>query len=180
MENIHLPNEDHHAGGADPAGAGMNPSKPQLFTDSFQLPPRKGRGHKLQNAKKPKFRKPKARRAKVSKPIKKTTRTKRPKTRVEPTPEQLEERRQKRLAYDLKRSQTPERKERRRRNAQARRDEAKHLGLCVDCGAPPVPEQTRCETCAANHRVSRRQYQKRAKNQAVQEKIEASGQTRFF
>ena len=158
----------------------MNPSKTQhliTIVDRFELPTPQGRGHKLQKSKNPPVRKPKAKKAKVSKPPTKTTRTKRPKTRVEPTPEQLEETRQKRLAYDLKRSQTPERKERRHRNAQARRDEAKHLGLCVDCGAPPVPEQTRCQTCAA---VSRRQYQKRAKNQAVQEQIQASGQTSFF
>ena len=161
----------------------MGPPKGQhliTIVDRFELPTPQGRGHKLQKSKNPPVRKPRARRAKVSKPPKKTTRTKRPKTRVEPTPEQLEERQQKRLAYDLKRSQTPERKERRRRNAQARRDEAKRLGLCVDCGAAPISGETRCPTCADTHRVSRRQYQKHAKNQAVQEQIQASGQTSFF
>ena len=32
------------ADSSGPGPSGVNPSKPQLFTDSFQLPPRKGRG----------------------------------------------------------------------------------------------------------------------------------------
>ena len=40
---------------------------------------------------------------------------------------------------DQKRAQTPERKELQPRAAQARRDEAKSLGLCKDCPNPAVP-----------------------------------------
>ena len=82
---------------------------------------------------------------------KKTTPTKRP----EPTPEQVEARQEKRREYERKRNQTPERKERQRRVAQAWRDEAKKLGICKDCPNSTVPDQTRCETYAAKHQAYR-------------------------
>ena len=75
---------------------------------------------------------------------------------MEPTPAEVEAREQNRHEYELKRAQRPERKEQKRRHAQAKRQEAKSLGLCVACGAPPIPDQTRCPTCAEKHRVSRR------------------------
>ena len=89
-----------------------------------------------------------------------------------------EERLQHRRAYDQKRSQTPERKELNRRTVLAKRQEAKRLGLCVACGAPPIPDQTRCETCAEQHRVGRQRWyaERKAKERASQQREQASGQ----
>ena len=58
---------------------------------------------------------------------------KKPKPRVEPTPAEVEAREQNRREYE----QRPERKEQKRRYTAARRQAAKSLGLCVDCGTPP-------------------------------------------
>ena len=77
---------------------------------------------------------------------------KKPKPRVEPTPTEVEAKEQNQREYELR----PERKELKRRSTQDRRDKAKSLGLCVECGAPPIPGQTRCFSCAEQHRQSRR------------------------
>ena len=50
------------------------------------------------------------------------------------------------------------------------------LGICVECGAPPILDETRCQTCAKRHR----EYQRQAKEGAPQQKEQASGQTRIF
>ena len=71
---------------------------------------------------------------------------------MEPTPTEVEAKEQNQREYELR----PERKELKRRSTQDRRDKAKSLGLCVECGAPPIPDQTRCPTCAEKHRASRR------------------------
>ena len=71
---------------------------------------------------------------------------------MEPTPAEVEAREQNRHEYE----QRPERKENKLRHAQAKRQEAKSLGLCVACGAPPIPGQTRCFSCGEPHRQSRR------------------------
>ena len=76
---------------------------------------------------------------------------------------------------DQKRAQTPERKELQPRAAQARRDEAKSLGLCKDCPNPAVPDRTRCETCAAKHQASR--ARRTAKENAA---VRHSGQSTMF
>ena len=91
---------------------------------------------------------------------------------MEPTPAEVEAREQNRHEYE----QRQERKELNRQIAQAKRQKAKSLGLCVACGAPPIPDQTRCETCAEQHRQYRRQARERAKQQREQ----ASGQARIF
>ena len=91
---------------------------------------------------------------------------------MEPTPAEVEAREQNRHEYE----QRPERKENKLRRAQAKRQEAKSLGLCVACGAPPIPDQTRCEACAEQHR----QYHKQAREKARQQRKQASGQTRIF
>ena len=131
----------------------MNPLKPQLFVYSFEFQTRKST--EPRKAKKPPVRKPPGK-PKVSKPSKKAMpKAKEPKPRVEPTPEQVEAKVESRRAYDQKRSQTPERKELHRRVAQARRDEAKKLGLCRDCPNPTTRDRIRCETCAAKHQASR-------------------------
>ena len=103
-----------------------------------------------------------------------------PKPRVEPTPEQIEAQKEARRAYEQKRNQTPERKELQRRVAQERRDKARLLGICVVCGAPPITDNIRCETCAEKHRVSKRLSQRRARQRAAQQETQASGQTRIF
>ena len=78
---------------------------------------------------------------------------------MEPTPAEVEAREQNRHEYE----QRPERKENKLRHAQAKWQEAKSLGLCVACGAPPIPDQTRCcPTCAEKHRVSPQAQQRHA------------------
>ena len=63
-----------------------------------------------------------------------------------------------------------------RRVTQERRDKARLLGICVVCGALPIPDNIRCETCSKRHR----EYQKQARERAAQKREQASGQTRIF
>ena len=81
------------------------------------------------------------------------------KRRPELSPAEVEAKRQDRLEYDRRRRQTPERKEQNRLHAREKRREAKAAGLCRDCRAPAIPEQTRCEACADKRRVARRKWQ---------------------
>ena len=60
-----------------------------------------------------------------------------------------------RREYDKKRNKDQERREYRRRYAQEQRQAARELGKCRDCNKPAIPGQTRCESCAKNHRQSR-------------------------
>ena len=99
-----------------------------------------------------------------------------PKARVEPTPAEVEARQERQREYERRRAQTPERKELKRRITQERRDKAKLLGICVGCGAPPIPDETRCKNCAKRHR----EYPRQAKERASQQKEQASGQTPIF
>ena len=48
--------------------------------------------------------------------------------------------------------------------------------LPLSGGDPPIPDQTRCEVCAEQHR----QYRRQAKERAAQKKEQASGQARIF
>ena len=102
-----------------------------------------------------------------------TPKARKPKPRVEPTPAELEARQEKRREYERQWAQTPEHKELMRRSTQERRDKAKLLGICVECGAPPIPDETRCQTCSNRHR----EYQKQARERAAQKREQASGQT---
>ena len=61
-----------------------------------------------------------------------------------------------RREYERVRSQHPERKEYQRLHEQKKRERAKELGPCRNCSKPAIPGQSRCETCAENHRQSRR------------------------
>ena len=81
---------------------------------------------------------------------------------MEPTPDEVEAKEQNQREYELR----PERKELKRRSTQDRRDKAKSLGLCVACGAPPIPDQTRCFSCAEVHRQSRRRSDAKRKAMA--------------
>ena len=83
-----------------------------------------------------------------------------------------EERLQHQREYEKTRGKSPERKEKRRGYIQAKRQEAKSLGLCVTCWAPTIPDQTRCKPCAEEHQ----KYHKEAKERAIQQRIQASGQ----
>ena len=61
-----------------------------------------------------------------------------------------------RREYNRLRNQRPERKEYQRLNEQKRRRRAKELGECRNCSEPAILHQTRCPTCAEDHRQSRR------------------------
>ena len=91
---------------------------------------------------------------------------------MEPTPADVEAREQNQREYE----QRPERKENKLRHAPAKQQETKSLGLCVVCGAPSIPDQTRCEVCAEQHQ----QYHKQARERARQQREQASGQTKIF
>ena len=54
------------------------------------------------------------------------------------------------------RNKSPERREYQRHLAHERRQRAGELGQCQNCSKPAIPGQSRCETCAGNHRQSRR------------------------
>ena len=125
------------------------------FEFTFSLPKPANRGGHPHNWNKPA----------VKTSRKATPMARKPKPRVEPTPEQIEAQKEARRAYEKKRNQTPERKELKRRVIQEKRNEARSLGLCITCHGTPIPDQTRCETCAENNRVSRRQSQQRAINE---------------
>ena len=139
----------------------MSPPKRQIFVDSFPFeePKRRAKPKKSTTPRKPTTRKPKAKQKTTSR--KKTTtkaepQPRKPRTRVEPTPEQVEARKEKRRAYNQRRSQTPERKEYNRHYAQEQRQKAKELGICRNCSKPAILGQTRCPECAEAHRQSRR------------------------
>ena len=104
----------------------------------------------------------------------KTTRKAIPKHRQNPTPARVEAKHQDRLEYDRQRNQNPERKEQQRLHAKEKRLQAKEAGLCRHCSEPAIPGQTRCETCAENHR----QYRRRSKARSDQKREQASRQGR--
>ena len=154
----------------NPASAGMHYVKPQIPTDSFQLPPRNEPDSR-------KARKPPVRnlppKPKVSKPPKKTTPRVRPAKR-RPEPAQAEAKRQQRLVYEQQRNQSPERMEYRRLLAQEKRRKARELGQCRSCSNPAIPGQTRCPTCTEKHRESRRRSDAKRKTAAKGELAKAS------
>ena len=90
---------------------------------------------------------------KVKKPSKKAT--PKPERHPEPNPTKVKARAENGRKYELKRPQTPERKELQRRSSQARRAEAKSLGLCRDCRNPAIHDQTRCQACRDKHNRNR-------------------------
>ncbi len=153
----------------------MSPPKRHVFVDSFPFEePKKSTTSHRATTRKPKA-KQKTNRKKATPRAKPQPRM--PKPRVKPTPAELETRQEKRREYERQRSQTPERKDLKRRSTQGRREKAKLLGICVECGvAPPIPDETRCQTCAKRHR----EYQKQTKERAAQKREQASGQARIF
>ena len=58
-----------------------------------------------------------------------------------------------------------------------RGDRPEYYGANPDgTGVPPIPAETRCQTCSKRHR----EYQKQARERAAQKREQASGQTRIF
>ena len=86
--------------------------------------------------------------------------------RAKRTPEQSQE-------YERARNQMPERREYNRRYAQEQRQKAKGLGKCRDCSSSAILGQTRCESCAENHRQSRRRNDARRRAAAKGELAKA-------
>ena len=147
----------------------------RTFEFTFTLPKPQNTGGGPQKAKKHPVQKP-PRKPKVKKPSKKATpKAQHPERHPEPTPAEVEAKKQARREYDQKRLQTLKRKELQRRVAQARRDEAKSLGLCKDCPNAAIPDRTRCETCAEKHQASR--SRRTAKENAA---ARHSGQSTMF
>ena len=92
----------------------------------------------------------------VKKPSEKATpKTQQTERHTEPNPAQVKARAEYRRKCEHKRSQTPERKELQRRNAQTRRAETKSLGLCRDCRNPAIHDKIRCEACRDKHNRNR-------------------------
>ena len=79
---------------------------------------------------------------------------------------------QARRKYDRKRSKTPERKAYLNTYNKAWIQNRKSIGLCRVCSSPAIPNQTRCEPCAENRRISRRKADKATKER---EKAQRAG-----
>ena len=84
------------------------------------------------------------------------TQPKRRSSYTQADPAQAEEKRLKRVEYERERRQTPERKEYMRIQAVGTSNKRKASGLCKSCQNPAIPGQTRCFSCAEQHRQSRR------------------------
>ena len=148
-----------------PAHAGMVRPKRQIFVDSFifEVPKPEGKPKKSTAPRRKTAARPKPTNRKKTKP-KAAPKPRAPKPRAQPTPAEVEARKETRREYDRRRSQTPERKELKRRNMQQRRERARLLGTCVECEAPSIPDETRCQTCTLRHR----EYQRQSKLRAAQ------------
>ena len=136
-----------------PAQAGANAIERQVFQYTIDL-----------NKKRPRRRQPDRDEKKA--PIKTTAREQLRKPAPSKTPEEIaaaEEKRQvARREYDRQRNKSPERVEYQRLYAQKRLHRARELGKCRNCSKPAIPGQSRCETCAEQHRQSRmRSYAER-------------------
>ena len=116
-----------------PARTGMPSAKPQLFIDTFQIPKRTGK--------------------KKHKPSSNVSNTKSSGSKKRTAPKE---------PVPKRTPLTPEaRRERTRTRDKEKREIAKSLGICRDCGEPAILGQTRCEQCAERHRISRRTYDRR-------------------
>ena len=67
--------------------------------------------------------------------------------------------------YEQLRRKNPDRAAHHRRNERERRQKAKECGQCRDCKNPSIPGKTRCEVCAARHRMSGKQARERKAQQ---------------
>ena len=151
---------------ASPARAGIHHPKRQLFVDTFEIPkppvkssrkakkPKTNRQPTGKLTTKPAAKQPKKQASDV--PDKKATRkTARPEYHYSGK-DTAETKTKARREYERTRNKKPERMEYHRLYQKERSQQAKALGLCKHCGNPAIPGQTRCESCAEKHRVSRR------------------------
>ena len=139
----------------------LNPTERQVFQYTIDL-----------NKKRPRRRQPDRNEKKA--PIKTTAREQLRKPAPSKTPEEIaaaEEKRQvARREYEQARNRNTERREYNRRLAQEQRRKAKESGKCRNCPAPAITGQTRCTTCAENHRQSRRRRDARRRAAATGER----------
>ena len=82
-----------------------------------------------------------------------------------------------RRQYDRARDQQPERKEYQRLRVQEKREKRIALGLCVGCGQPSVPGQTRCRACVLKHQETNKRAAAKRKAMAEQTALGAEDQT---
>ena len=150
-----------------PGYAGTHPAERQLFQYTIDLSVQKSRNSKVKTQRKSKPRKrPKSnkrRRAAARNPQESTV----PNQAEKKTAEQ-----DGKGQHERSRSQRPGRAAYRRRNERERRQKAKECGQCRDCKTPSIPGKTRCEVCAARHRMSGKQGRERK----AQQKEQISGQ----
>ena len=143
------------AGGGSPAGAGLNHTERQVLQYTIDLNKKK-RIRRRQ----PDWDEKKA-------PVKTIAKEQLRKPAPSRTPEDItaaeEKSRVARREYDEKRNKSQDRREYHRGYAQEQRQKAKELGKCRDCSKPAIPGQTRCPTCAENHRQSRRRNERQQK-----------------
>ena len=113
----------------------MNHAKTQLLTDTFRYAKRNSKKQKLEL------------RADNTKTRKLTPKEPVPK-RIPLTPEERRERQ--RAAF--------------RAAFKEKLEKAKSLGLCRHCGEPAIDSQTRCDSCAEKHRISRREHDRKRRS----------------
>ena len=154
---------------------GVNPMEGQLFSYTFTLPanPRK-HVNRLKKGKEP--RKAPKTTSKDTQPSgikdkkKQTVPTVNPKNAATPKQPRPKKTPEDRRVYEQDRSETPERKEYKRKRQRRADQIAKETGKCKRCSSPAIPGQTRCETCAEKHRIERRtsDSKKRSEKKAEQ------------
>ena len=140
--------------GRDPVFTGFNHTKGQVFQYTIDL------NRKKKSRKQPDWDEKKA-------PVRTIAKEHPVKLAPSRTPEDIaaaeEKSRVARREYDEKRNNSQDPREYHRRYAQEQRQKAKELGKCRDCSKPAIPGQTRCPTCAENHRQSRRRNERQQK-----------------
>ena len=124
--------------GADPAEY----SKRITFQHTFPLPRRPHAETKQTKRTRKKHRSPKSK-----------DHEKKPSTTKAKNPDAAKETRR---DYERSRNKSPERMAYQRLYQQKKQQEAIALGLCKHCRRPAILGQTRCESCAEKHRLSRR------------------------
>ena len=158
----------------EPRAPGTTPTEGRFFQYIFRLPEsnrKRGRKPRTTSTRK------QPRKISTGKPPRKETpEPRRQQPRPEPTPAEVEASKEKRRQYERRRSQTPERKENSRRYAREHQMKVKETRTCRNCPNPAIPGETRCPTCAAQHRIGHR----RAKERASQQRRQASGQASMF
>ena len=148
----------HRAG---PGYSGIQPSKRQLFLESFEFPDGWGRPKRAKSNPKPKSARPK-------KPSKQPSNRKASPRRTPLTPDEKAERNR---TYTQNKRQTPEERERIRLYDKEKRQRRKELGLCVTCGQACKGRRNPLrEKCAKKHSATRRLNDAKRSARAKQER----------